>query len=220
MFLAVLVRGSTGEQETVRQIFELRAVAEVNDWEVVEVIEETISGAAVESDRQRPGTGLPEDGGKILVHGKSWRLAILARPADRDFVTVWKRNPAAAIMFSLFGRDGEVGTGDTVWPSPVGEAPLPIVIGGPNNVTGPILGILTKLYPVVSSVPDLQKPSSHRSRPSFKEALSQFHSFSRLAWSLRLAAPFYYRLTPSIFLILDASLESSKPTQMPDLAFF
>ena len=50
--VAILVRVSTGRQETDRQIYELREVAESSGWEVVEVIEETISGAAADQLRQ------------------------------------------------------------------------------------------------------------------------------------------------------------------------
>ena len=49
--VAILVRVSTGKQETDRQVFERTEVAGNAGWQVVEVIEETISGAAVECDR-------------------------------------------------------------------------------------------------------------------------------------------------------------------------
>lgn len=50
--VAILVRVSTKRQETERQIHELRAVAEVRGWQVIEVVEEDgVSGAAKDADR-------------------------------------------------------------------------------------------------------------------------------------------------------------------------
>jgi DNA invertase Pin-like site-specific DNA recombinase len=44
--VAILVRVSTRTQETARQIRELKSVANSQDWKVVEVCEEQISGTA------------------------------------------------------------------------------------------------------------------------------------------------------------------------------
>jgi DNA invertase Pin-like site-specific DNA recombinase len=49
--VAIMVRVSTKRQETDRQIYELKELAENTGWEVVEVIEETISGAAADQLR-------------------------------------------------------------------------------------------------------------------------------------------------------------------------
>src|SRR6478752_5696365 len=75
--VAILVRVSTNAQDNARQITELQAVATANQWDVVEVIEETgVSG----SSHNRPGVdraiALAESGKikKLLVHEIS-RLA-------------------------------------------------------------------------------------------------------------------------------------------------
>ena len=45
MKAAIYARVSTGNQTTENQLMELKKAAEKHDWEVVEVYEETISGA-------------------------------------------------------------------------------------------------------------------------------------------------------------------------------
>lgn len=125
--VAIMVRVSTGKQETDRQVYELREVAEAAGWEVVEVIEETISGAALESAR----TGiervmeLARAGRikKVLVHEVS-RIArrnstshLFLEELEALGVSIYwhaqrietllssgKRNPAASIMFSLLAE--------------------------------------------------------------------------------------------------------------------
>ena len=124
---AVLVRVSTSKQETDRQISELLALAETKGYEIVEVCQEYISGAA--SEDQRTGLIRVEElarAGKIqkvLVHEVS-RLA-RKNSVAHAFVEVleevgvslyWhqqgietllpngKRNPAAAIMFALLAE--------------------------------------------------------------------------------------------------------------------
>ena len=127
MPVAIMVRVSTGKQETERQVFELREVAETAGWEVVVVIEETISGAALEIDR----TGIERvmeiaRAGrikKVLVHEVS---RIARRNSTSHFfleelellgVSIYwhaqrietllpsgRRNPAASIMFALLAE--------------------------------------------------------------------------------------------------------------------
>ncbi len=125
--VAILVRVSTGEQETDRQIFELTEVAEANRWEVVEIIRETISGAAADTDRGGIDRALELAGGrkirKVLVHEVS-RVARKNSTAHRFLEDLevlgvslyWhaqrietllpsgKRNPAASLMFSLLAE--------------------------------------------------------------------------------------------------------------------
>jgi DNA invertase Pin-like site-specific DNA recombinase len=125
--VAILVRVSTSKQEVTRQISELEAVAEANGWEVVESLEETVSGNANLEDRpalkrivQLGNTGKIK---KLLVHEVS-RLS--RRPSVAlTFVEVleglkvsvyWlaqnvetllpngKRNPSAAIMLALLAE--------------------------------------------------------------------------------------------------------------------
>lgn len=125
--VAILVRVSTGKQETDRQVFELTEVAESAGWLVVEVVEETISGAAVESDR----SGIERimvlararKIRKVLVHEVS-RVARKNSMAHRfveeleelgvslywhaqrieTLLPSGKRNPAASIMFSMLAE--------------------------------------------------------------------------------------------------------------------
>ena len=124
--VAILVRVSTDRQATARQTADLRAVAYAKSWEVVEVIEETVTGRANAVDRNGL-TRLEElvaEGRikKVLVHEVS-RLS--RRPAVHAFVEqleaagvslYWhaqgietlmasgKRNPAAAIMLALLAE--------------------------------------------------------------------------------------------------------------------
>lgn len=124
--VAILVRVSTDDQNTARQITELRTVADANQWEVVEVIEEAgVSG----NSRTRPGVAralvLAESGQiqKLLVHEIS-RLArnpavlhdTVERMCDAKVSIYWhaqaietflpngKRNPAAGLMLALLGE--------------------------------------------------------------------------------------------------------------------
>ncbi len=126
--VAILVRVSTKKQETARQISELEAVAALNGWRVLEIIRENgISGAANSSDR--PGLtraeALAASGAikKVLVHEVS-RLArrpsvahvFVERLEELGVSLYWhaqrietllpsgKRNPSAAIMFSLLSE--------------------------------------------------------------------------------------------------------------------
>ena len=125
--VAILVRVSTDRQATARQTADLQAVAYAKSWEVVEVIEETITGRANAVDRNgltRLGE-LVEAGRikKVLVHEVS-RLS--RRPAvvhafveqlEAAGVSLYwhaqgietlmasgKRNPAAAIMLALLAE--------------------------------------------------------------------------------------------------------------------
>ena len=125
--VAILVRVSTDRQATARQTADLRAVATAKGWEVVEVIEETITGSASAKDR----TGLARiealvEAGrikKVLVHEVS-RLsrrpavvhALVEQLEAAGISLYWhaqgietlmasgKRNPAAAIMLALLAE--------------------------------------------------------------------------------------------------------------------
>lgn len=125
--VAILVRVSTDRQAHARQVADLKAVATAKGWEVVEVIEETITGSA--SANVRPGLARIEElvaAGrikKVLVHEVS-RLS--RRPAvvhafveqlEAAGVSLYwhaqgietlmasgKRNPAAAIMLALLAE--------------------------------------------------------------------------------------------------------------------
>ncbi|MFT4177532.1 MAG: recombinase family protein [Luteolibacter sp.] len=123
--VAILVRVSTMQQVTDRQVSELEAVAKSKGWTIIETIRESVSG----SDRTRSGLSralrLAEDKAisKVLVHEVS-RVARLNSVAH-DFVErleelgvslYWhsqaietllpdgKRNPSAAIMFALLAE--------------------------------------------------------------------------------------------------------------------
>lgn len=123
--VAILVRVSTDDQNNTRQITELQAVADANQWEVIEVIAEKVSGAI----RARPDVAralvLAESGQikKLLVHEIS-RLArnpavlhdTVERMCDAKVSIYWhaqaietilpngKRNPAAGLMLALLGE--------------------------------------------------------------------------------------------------------------------
>lgn len=125
--VAILVRVSTDRQANARQVADLQAVAAAKGWEVVEVIEETVTGRAGKADR--PGLVRIEElvaAGtirKVMVHEVS-RLS--RRPAvvhafveglEATGVSLYwhaqgietmlangKRNPAAAIMLALLAE--------------------------------------------------------------------------------------------------------------------
>ena len=125
--VAILVRVSTGKQETDRQVFELTEVSETAGWQIVEVIEETLSGAAAESDRsgiERVMVLARERKiRKVLVHEVS-RIArrnstshLFLEELEALGVSIYwhaqrietllssgRRNPAASIMFSLLAE--------------------------------------------------------------------------------------------------------------------
>ena len=125
--VAIMVRVSTGKQETDRQVFELTEVAETAGWEVFEVIEETISGAAANSQRsgieQVMQLARARRIKKVLVHEVS-RIArrnstshLFLEELEALGVSIYwhaqrietllpsgKRNPAASIMFSLLAE--------------------------------------------------------------------------------------------------------------------
>jgi DNA invertase Pin-like site-specific DNA recombinase len=125
--VAILVRVSTDRQAHARQVADLKAVATAKGWEVVEVIEETITGSA--SANVRPGLARIEElvaAGrikKVLVHEVSRlsrRPAIvhaLVEQLEAAGVSLYwhaqgietlmasgKRNPAAAIMLALLAE--------------------------------------------------------------------------------------------------------------------
>lgn len=125
--VAILVRVSTSRQETDRQIQELQDYAKAQGHEVVQVLKETISGKADQSDRQ--GLIACEElarAGKIkkvLVHEVS-RIArrnsiahkFVETMEDLGVSVYWKaqnletllpngkRNPAAGIMLALMAE--------------------------------------------------------------------------------------------------------------------
>jgi len=125
--VAILVRVSTGKQETDRQVFELSELAGNLGWEVVEVIEETISGSAVESKRSGIERVMELARArkirKVLVHEVS-RIArrnstshLFLEELEALGVSIYwhaqrietllpsgRRNPAASIMFSLLAE--------------------------------------------------------------------------------------------------------------------
>ena len=76
----ILVRVSTVKQDTDRQVTELRAVATSRGWEVVEVLEETVSGRADQSERsglhRAEELALTGKIKKVLVH----EVSRVARP--------------------------------------------------------------------------------------------------------------------------------------------
>lgn len=125
--VAILVRVSTIRQETNRQIFELTEYANSQNYEIVEILEEVISGKADESERSglTRATELAKLGRiqKVLVHEVS-RLARRNSVAHKFVETLeehsvslyWhqhsietlledgRRNPSASIMFSLLSE--------------------------------------------------------------------------------------------------------------------
>ena len=125
--VCILVRVSTVRQESARQVDELRAVAESNGWEVVEVCKETITGRATAEERKelQHVEGLAAAGKikKVLVHEVS-RLSRRPSLAHTFVETLeghgvslyWhaqsietllpsgKRNPAAAIMLAVLAE--------------------------------------------------------------------------------------------------------------------
>jgi len=125
--VAILVRVSTSKQETDRQIQELQDYAKAQGYEVVEVLQETISGKAEQTEREGlirceelARTGKIK---KVLVHEVS-RIARRNSIAHKFVETMeelgvsvyWKaqnletllpngkRNPAAGIMLALMAE--------------------------------------------------------------------------------------------------------------------
>jgi len=125
--VAILVRTSTSRQETFRQIHELQDYAASQGYEVVEILRETISGKADQSEREGliRCEELARSGKikKVLIHEVS-RIARRNSIAHKfvetmeDFgVSVYwkaqnletllpngKRNPAAGIMLALMAE--------------------------------------------------------------------------------------------------------------------
>jgi DNA invertase Pin-like site-specific DNA recombinase len=125
--VVILVRVSTVKQETARQISELKHHATDNNYEVVEICEETVSGSATDDKRHglRRAEQLAREGKikKVLVHEIS-RIARRNSVAHRFVETLeecgvslyWqaqnvetllpsgKRNPAAGIMLALLAE--------------------------------------------------------------------------------------------------------------------
>lgn len=127
--VALLVRVSTFKQETDRQVSELSAYAAENDYEIVEVCEEKISGKVSQKDRKGLNRviELASEGKikKVLVHEVS-RIArrnsiahSFIESLEAHKVSLYwhsqrietlledgSRNPAASIMFSLLAELG------------------------------------------------------------------------------------------------------------------
>ncbi|MEZ7957141.1 MAG: recombinase family protein [Rubritalea sp.] len=125
--VAILVRVSTAKQETSRQISELTEYAQSQNYQVVEILEESISGgASVESRsglRRCIELALNGEIDKVLVHEVS-RLArknsiahkFVEELEELKVSVYWhaqqietllpdgKRNPAASIMFALLAE--------------------------------------------------------------------------------------------------------------------
>ena len=123
----ILVRVSTVKQDTDRQVTELRAVAVSRGWEVVEVLEETVSGRAGESERSglHRAEELARTGKikKVLVHEVSRvarRVSLVhsfVEMLESHAVSLYwhaqaietllpsgKRNPAAGIMLAVLAE--------------------------------------------------------------------------------------------------------------------
>jgi DNA invertase Pin-like site-specific DNA recombinase len=125
--VVILVRVSTNRQESDRQISELTSYAEKKDYQVVEILQETISGRADESERsglhRAAELAAERKIQKVLVHEVS-RLARRNSIVHRFVETLeeanvslyWhaqgietllpsgKRNPAASIMLALLAE--------------------------------------------------------------------------------------------------------------------
>lgn len=126
--VVILVRVSTLAQEVDRQVIELEAVAAGKGWTVVEVVREAgVSGDAVSADRAGLGRALELAAAgavrKVLVHEVS-RVArrnsvahdFIERLSELGVSLYWhaqgletllangKRNPAAALVFSLLAE--------------------------------------------------------------------------------------------------------------------
>lgn len=123
----ILVRVSTLKQDTDRQVTELRAVAASRGWEVVDVLEETVSGRADEMERsglhrveELARTGKIK---KVLVHEVSRvarRVSLVHAfvemlesfgvslywhaQAIETLLPSGKRNPAAGIMLAVLAE--------------------------------------------------------------------------------------------------------------------
>jgi DNA invertase Pin-like site-specific DNA recombinase len=131
--VAILARVSTNRQDTSRQLSELQQHATAKGWNVVKVVEETISGKADEEDRHglREVRDMAEAGKiqKVLVHEVS-RIArrnsvtheFVEALLDAGVSLYWhtqgietilangKRNPAAGIMLALLSEMGRAET--------------------------------------------------------------------------------------------------------------
>lgn len=127
--VAILVRVSTDHQTTSRQVSELQSYADSKGYKVVEVLQETISGRADESQRfgLHRAEELARSGSikKVLVHEIS-RLArknsithkfvenleecgvslFWSQQQIETLLPSGKRNPAAAIMLALLSEMG------------------------------------------------------------------------------------------------------------------
>lgn len=123
--VAILVRVSTQKQETDRQIHELTETAKQKGWEVVEVVQEVVSGNATERAGLNRVIELATEKKiqKVLVHEVS-RVArknstahqFIERLEELGVSLFWnaqstetllpngKRNPAAALMFALMAE--------------------------------------------------------------------------------------------------------------------
>lgn len=125
--VVILVRVSTVRQDTDRQATELRAVADSRGWEVVEVLEERVSGRAEEMERsglhrveELARTGKMR---KVLVHEVSRvarRVSLVHSfvemlesfgvslywhaQAIETLLPSGKRNPAAGIMLAVLAE--------------------------------------------------------------------------------------------------------------------
>lgn len=125
MKVAILVRVSTRKQETDRQVHELNQVSQANGWQVVEVVEETISGTATTRHGLDRVLDLARQGQiqKVLVHEvsrvsrkNSTSHLFLDTLCDLGVSLYWhahrietllpdgRRNPAASIMFTLLAE--------------------------------------------------------------------------------------------------------------------
>lgn len=127
--VAIIVRVSTSKQDTARQVSELQAVADAKGWQVVEIVEEVVSGRA--EAEERAGLHRIEElarAGKIkkvLVHevsrlGRKTSIVhrFIEKMEDVGVSVYWhsqavetllasgKRNPAAALMLAILAEMG------------------------------------------------------------------------------------------------------------------
>jgi Site-specific recombinases, DNA invertase Pin homologs len=123
----IIVRVSTVKQETLRQVSELTQVADKNGWEIVSVLEETISGNIPLENRPSlmQAMQMAMDGriGRVLVHEvsrlgrRSSLVHTFVETLEAHGVSLYwhaqrietllpdgRRNPSAAIMLALLAE--------------------------------------------------------------------------------------------------------------------
>ena len=125
--VAILVRVSTNKQETTRQVSELSAYAESKNYQIVEIVEECVSGRASVDDRvglkRIEQLASTKQITKVLVHEisrvarrnstlhrfvenlESWGVSLYWHSqAVETLLSNGKRNPAASLMLSMLSE--------------------------------------------------------------------------------------------------------------------